>query len=180
MRLIKSLCCAAACIFLSTAALGQNLTPEELEMVKKFQRHPKLGLPRGIVAATPAETTEPSKADYVEVAPEDVVSKMILFDFNSWVLRPDQEAKLISLCNVVKHMEGDSFQVVGHTDASGSELYNEWLSRLRAEAVERHLVENCGIEKNRLRAIGVGEDHLLHPERPMDDGNRRVEFQRSG
>jgi outer membrane protein OmpA-like peptidoglycan-associated protein len=72
------------------------------------------------------------------------------------------------------------FQIIGHTDSSGSASYNQNLSLLRAEEVKRHLVSNCGIEATRLEAIGLGESAPFNPDDPRSDENRRVEFQALG
>jgi OOP family OmpA-OmpF porin len=69
------------------------------------------------------------------------------------------------------------FRIIGHTDASGSDDYNERLSRLRAEEVQRFFVNDCGIEASRLEAVGLGERFLLENVDPNSDQNRRVEFQ---
>ena len=69
------------------------------------------------------------------------------------------------------------FQVVGHTDSSGSASYNERLSQLRAEEVKRFLVNDCGIADTRLQAVGVGEEFPFNKDNTRADENRRVEFQ---
>ena len=63
----------------------------------------------------------------------------------------------------------------GHTDATGEPVYNRRLSRLRAEAVQRHLIRR-GIAADRLRAVGHGADHLLEDMPPTDGRQRRVEL----
>ena len=70
--------------------------------------------------------------------------------------------------------------IIGHTDSSGSASYNQNLSLLRAKEVKRHLVSNCGIEENRLEAIGLGESAPFDADDPRSDANRRVEFQALG
>lgn len=63
----------------------------------------------------------------------------------------------------------------GHTDATGQPAYNHRLSRLRAEAVQRHLIRR-GIAADRLRAVGHGADHLLEDTPATDGRQRRVEL----
>lgn len=67
--------------------------------------------------------------------------------------------------------------LVGHTDAVGALDTNIELSRARAEAVRGLLIENYGVEAERLEAHGIG---FLSPRAPNDgdrgrDLNRRVE-----
>jgi len=68
-------------------------------------------------------------------------------------------------------------EVQGHADERGTNAYNQDLTERRAQAVKRYLT-NKGVESNRLKAKGYGED------KPVDPGhneaawskNRRVEF----
>jgi outer membrane protein OmpA-like peptidoglycan-associated protein len=119
----------------------------------------------------------PTPVVFGKLAPEMQVNAFITFDFDSAALRPDQAPKLAQLCSVMKSSDIALFRIVGHTDASGKDDYNERLSRLRAEEVQRHLVETCGIDPARLEAIGVGERFLFNEDDPRAGENRRVEFQ---
>lgn len=70
------------------------------------------------------------------------------------------------------------FVIAGHTDDRGSEAHNLRLSRQRAEAVRRYLVERGGVAEERLLIEAHGENAPLLGEesefaRAM---NRRVEF----
>lgn len=60
-----------------------------------------------------------------------------------------------------------------HTDAKGSERYNQWLSVRRAQAVRTHLVAK-GVDRNRLMPEGRGARDLLYPDAPYAAANRRV------
>ncbi|MGV6847137.1 MAG: OmpA family protein [Marinibacterium sp.] len=118
--------------------------------------------------------------DYFAV-PEDMqINLRIAFDFDSAELRTDQEPKLVDMCLAMRTSPVHQFHIIGHTDAVGSESYNMNLSLLRAEAVRRYLVNDCGIATDRLRSVGLGESVLLRPEQPRADVNRRVEFQALG
>ena len=89
-------------------------------------------------------------------------------------------AKLASLCEAMKAVDVSVFQIIGHTDSSGSASYNENLSLLRAKEVKRHLISSCGIASERLEAIGLGESAPYNADDPGSDVNRRVEFQALG
>ena len=128
-------------------------------------------------ATVPTATTEPT---YVAVQKEDQVNVQISFDFDSAALRADQKPKLATLCQVMKSVDVSVFQIVGHTDSSGSAAYNQKLSLLRAQEVKRHMVSDCGISENRLQAIGAGESAPYNANDPRADENRRVEFQALG
>ena len=66
--------------------------------------------------------------------------------------------------------------VYGHTDASGAAAYNLTLSKARAEAVVRYLVERFGLEAARFRHEGYGEERLLEGLAPNAAAHRRVEI----
>ena len=70
------------------------------------------------------------------------------------------------------------FQVSGHTDDQGTESHNMELSRRRAENVREYLVEEGGIEEDRLMIEAYGESQPLMPDRSAFARrmNRRVEF----
>ncbi len=105
------------------------------------------------------------------------VNIRIEFAFDSAALDDVQKPKLQKLCNVMKGSDINLFRIIGHTDASGTDDYNERLSRLRAEEVQRFFVNDCGIDAGRLEAVGLGERFLLEDTDPDSDQNRRVEFQ---
>lgn len=119
----------------------------------------------------------PQNVVFGELDTELQVNVRIEFAFDSAALSDDQLPALTQLCNVMKGSDIKLFRIAGHTDASGSDSYNEKLSLLRAEEVQRHMTTNCGIKASRLEAIGLGERFLFDPANPGADGNRRVEFQ---
>jgi len=117
---------------------------------------------------------------YVPVEKSDQINVMVSFDFDSAALRKDQTPKLATLCQVMQTVDVQLFQIVGHTDSSGSAEYNQNLSLLRAQEVKRYLVNDCGISEDRLVAIGAGESAPFDADDPAGDINRRVEFQALG
>lgn len=113
---------------------------------------------------------------YQEIDLADQVNIRVNFDFDSAVLRDDEKPKLSELCKALAGIEG-VFRIVGHTDAAGTDAYNEKLSLLRAEEVKRYLVADCNLPADRLQAVGVGERFLFDANDPRSEENRRVEFQ---
>jgi OOP family OmpA-OmpF porin len=67
---------------------------------------------------------------------------------------------------------------VGHTDAIGTDSYNQRLSVRRAEAVKAYLVSK-GIEKNRVYTEGKGEKQPVADNKTAEGRakNRRVEIE---
>ena len=105
------------------------------------------------------------------------INLRIEFGFDSAALSPSETPKLAAMCEALQTSPVELVQIVGHTDASGSDEYNERLSVLRAEEVARHLTEECGIAPSRLKPVGLGERFPLDAGNPRADENRRVEFQ---
>lgn len=130
-------------------------------------------------AKPPTETVVSSNetATLVKMPEGMGVNIRIEFAFDSAALDDVQKPKLQKLCNVMRTADIQLFRIIGHTDASGSDDYNERLSRLRAEEVQRFFINDCGIAANRLEAVGLGERFLLEDYDPDSDQNRRVEFQ---
>lgn len=125
--------------------------------------------------------TQVAAAPSYEAVPQaEQVNLKIRFDFDSAALREDEKPKLAAMCDAMKSVDVAKFQIIGHTDSSGSDSYNQNLSLLRAQEVKRHLVSSCGIPENRLEAIGLGESAPFDPSDPRSDANRRVEFQALG
>ncbi|MCV2869183.1 OmpA family protein [Defluviimonas sp. WL0002] len=159
-----------------------ELTAEEIAELFAKQKTRGLVLAPSTAATTVTDTaaaaaTEPA---YQPVAAEEQINLSISFDYNSSSLRADQTPKLATMCEVMKSVDVNRFQVIGHTDSSGSEAYNQSLSEARAEAVVQYLVNDCGIAADQLMAVGAGESSPLDAANPGADVNRRVEFQALG
>jgi OOP family OmpA-OmpF porin len=121
------------------------------------------------------------KTTEVSFDPNISVDIQIEFDFDSAAISNSQQPALDQICRVMTQASDIGlFRIVGHTDSSGSDLYNERLSTLRAEEVGRHLVDICGISPTRLDMVGYGERFLAMPNDPEAAENRRVEFQALG
>jgi OOP family OmpA-OmpF porin len=77
-----------------------------------------------------------------------------------------------------EHAEIEHIRVEGHTDSQGKAKANQKLSAQRAEAVRTYLVENDGIDPERLMAEGFGDTQPI-ADNDTEEGraqNRRVEF----
>ncbi len=127
------------------------------------------------VNSTPADQNKPLVIGVLE--PELQVNLRISFGFDSAAIATSEKPKLTQMCNVMKSSDIKLFRVIGHTDSSGSDAYNERLSVLRAEEVARFLVDDCGMAPTRLETIGLGERFLFDANDPDAEENRRVEFQ---
>ena len=69
-----------------------------------------------------------------------------------------------------------AFLIAGHTDAKGTDEYNQKLSEQRANAVRDHLMFFYEVAPERVTAVGYGKQRLLKPEDPENAANRRVQI----
>ena len=104
------------------------------------------------------------------------LSSDVLFPTNSSYLTDKAKVELAKLAKLMKEDKGKKIRVDGHTDATGTEEYNVWLSDKRAASVKKFL-EEAGVSGSRISTKGFG------PSKPVSDNktpegrqkNRRVE-----
>jgi len=99
------------------------------------------------------------------------------FEPSSAVLTDDGKEKLVPVVDFLTNQPDVQMIVVGHTDAQGSETYNQKLSEGRAEAVAEYL-ESRGIAHARLNSRGRGESQPIADNKTAEGRalNRRVEL----
>lgn len=105
------------------------------------------------------------------------LSNEVSFDFDSAAIKPAFKPTMYKLAEVLKKYDRNEITIIGHTDATGPESYNQQLSERRAVAVRDELVM-LGVPSSRLRAFGRGElepraDNVSEAGRQL---NRRVEI----
>lgn len=109
---------------------------------------------------------------------ENLFAMRIQFEFDSTAVVPaslpllDSVGEMMTLPDVA----GRSIIVEGHTDASGTEPYNDELSKRRADAIKRYLVASFDLDPSRLVITGKGESSPHDRDDPYDAINRRVVF----
>ena len=144
--------------------------------VRSFQGHtPSTDeLIEGLKPEAPAVRTRGLRP--VEASKPKAVSLMVQFEFGSAQLSPDAKQVLDNLGAALKspQLGGDKFLIEGHTDAVGSEEYNQRLSDARARSVKEYLTTH-GVEPDRLGTVGRGENSLLDKTDPGAALNRRVQ-----
>jgi outer membrane protein OmpA-like peptidoglycan-associated protein len=107
-----------------------------------------------------------------------ITLKGIYFDFNKATIKPESKPALDNAAKILGDNPTIKVEIQGHTDSVGSAEYNLSLSDKRAWAVVNYLVQNYGIDINRLTAKGYGKtmpiaDNSTEAGRAL---NRRVEF----
>ncbi len=123
-------------------------------------------------AAAAARASAPETASAAEA-----VGFRINFALNSAVVPQSALVFVERIAELMREQPELRLQVEGHTDALGSDAYNLDLSRRRAMAVATYLVEQQGVEAERLVVVGFGEQAPL-TENAFDPRNRRVQFTR--
>jgi len=101
----------------------------------------------------------------------------ITFNVDSTQVMPEFRDVLSSVALVLKEYDKTLIEVVGHTDSSGSDRYNQLLSERRAGAVAEVISRN-GIRYVRLATAGYGERYPI-ADNNSESGrriNRRVEL----
>lgn len=101
----------------------------------------------------------------------------IRFDYNSAEISKESTQAVQELGKALSQasLKGQTFVVAGHTDAQGTEEYNQGLSERRADTIKRVLVEKYGINGSDLVTVGYGESKPKEASAPTDPANRRVQ-----
>lgn len=178
-------CAACACFLLiSPPALAQSddgggnwQVPGEFQVPRDTWQVPgEFQIPKGIDAVKDVEGT----ACLRRIA----VVADALFDFDSADLRPDAEETLEAARVKITEAGDGTVTIVGHTDAKGTDAYNDRLSEQRATTVRDWLVARGAIPPG-AGIDGRGEREPIAPNENADGSdnpegrqlNRRVEIE---
>lgn len=103
--------------------------------------------------------------------------KTIQFDYNSAELMEESFAELDKVVRLLLINPELRIELSAHTDDSGSDRYNDLLSRKRGEAARTYLIRH-GVSPDRVTATGYGKRKPLVPNDSDEHRamNRRVEF----
>jgi outer membrane protein OmpA-like peptidoglycan-associated protein len=99
----------------------------------------------------------------------------ILFDTGRATIKPESEAPLGTVIELLKGDPALKLEIQGHTDNVGGKDTNQKLSRDRAESVKAYLVKG-GVVAARLTTAGFGDTQPV-ADNGSEDGrarNRRV------
>lgn len=102
----------------------------------------------------------------------------IYFDTGEARIKENSSEALATTADFLKEKQDKKYLVVGHTDNTGDYLMNMELSESRAEAVVQKLIDEYGISREQLTAVGVGPASPLLSN-STEEGrskNRRVEI----
>jgi chemotaxis protein MotB len=105
----------------------------------------------------------------------------VLFDSGAAELKPEGQATLIEVVQILRNIEGRHFQVAGHTDnvpIRSRRFPSNWeLSSARAVTVTRFMIEQ-GMPADRIAAVGYADTQPVDSN-DTEQGrarNRRIEI----
>jgi outer membrane protein OmpA-like peptidoglycan-associated protein len=101
----------------------------------------------------------------------------ITFDVDRYDVKPQFQSTLNEVAQTLSQYNQTYIDVLGHTDSTGSDAYNQSLSERRAQSVANYLASR-GVAPARMATRGFGESQPI-----ADNGteygraqNRRVEI----
>lgn len=105
------------------------------------------------------------------------IASDVSFDVDSAQIKPDALNTYAKIANVLKTYDKTVIHVVGHTDSTGSDEYNQSLSERRAASVASYM-GGQGLPGTRVRQEGRGEREPVANNSTADGRkkNRRVDI----
>lgn len=108
---------------------------------------------------------------------------VLYFDFDQDTLAPRTQRQLSIVSQILKTDPDKQLTLSGHTDALGTETYNEQLSKRRAKVVKEFLVET-GVAERQIVTLAKGQSQPRRPNFTKSGGdnpdgrraNRRAEI----
>ncbi|WP_229496674.1 OmpA family protein [Massilia polaris] len=117
-------------------------------------------IPEPVAAAPVVEPAPAVAAAPVAVSEKVTFAAEALFDFDKAIVKPEGKQALDELVSKLQGMQTEVMIAVGHTDAVGSDAYNQKLSLSRAEAVKAYIVSK-GLTPSRVYTEGKGESQPI-------------------
>jgi outer membrane protein OmpA-like peptidoglycan-associated protein len=101
----------------------------------------------------------------------------LLFAYDSDAIQGSARDNLANLSESLRKYQDTDVLIVGHTDATGSDNYNQTLSERRASSAANFLAAN-GVTRARVRTAGRGEVEPIDSNESAEGRaqNRRVEI----
>lgn len=154
---------------------GKWQKPGEIQQPKgPWQKPGEIQVPKGIQAIR----AQDDKCEHRLIVGADA-----LFEFDKAILSSDAKATLSTLGPMIQKAGKHPILVEGHTDAIGTDSYNQDLSERRAKAVRSWLLEEHYLDETASRTQGFGKMRPIAPNAKADGSdspegrqkNRRVE-----
>ncbi|CEO41994.1 OmpA family protein [Photobacterium kishitanii] len=127
----------------------------------------------GAPAAVAPVVTEVVEATTIQLEP---ISAAMPFAFDSDKLSAEDKQRLDPIAQRLVNFPEAQLVVIGHTDSTGAEAYNQNLSEQRALTVATYLTKHFNIDPSRVSAEGRGE---LDPAASNDTTEGRAQNRRA-
>ncbi len=131
------------------------------------------------IAPLPEEDETDEVSESARRSPPDVSRTEVFFDYDSSEIGRDAYRRLRALADSLRGRSIKAVSIEGHACAHGPAWYNYRISRERALAVKRFLVENADIPEDAIEVSYFGEERLLYPERPESESVRAPEVRKN-
>ena len=104
-------------------------------------------------------------------------SKIVYFDFDSFVIKPDFQSVIAAHARFVKGQSSRKVAIEGHTDEIGGREYNLALGQKRADAV-RDALAILGVSQSQMESVSFGKEKpaIVGTDEAAYAKNRRAEI----
>lgn len=85
------------------------------------------------------------------------VSRVVYFDFDSYVIKPEFQAVIEAHARFIKASPARRAVIEGHTDERGGREYNLALGQRRADAIKKQLVL-MGAPESQIESVSLGKE----------------------
>ena len=109
---------------------------------------------------------------------EDEIRKSIFFGGGSYYIDENQIKELYYwLDSIPNLLEKFDIHLISHTDPIGGKEYNEWLSKMRSQAVEQVILKRGDINERKISSKDWGLDNPVYSNQTFQgmQMNRRVD-----
>jgi outer membrane protein OmpA-like peptidoglycan-associated protein len=109
---------------------------------------------------------------------EDEIRKSIFFGGGSYYIDENQIKELYHwLDSIPNLLEKFDIHLISHTDPIGGKEYNEWLSKMRSQAVEQVILKRGDINERKISIKDWGLDNPVYSNQTFQgmQMNRRVD-----
>ena len=162
-------------LFFSSPALAQFVSSEQI--IRALITPPtsladKLRLTRSLTLGNPGFVLTSAQSK------PSIDLHEIYFEYNSAAITAEAEPQLRALGVALSdsRLRGSNISIGGHTDAVGSDAFNQNLSERRAAAIKWYLADEFGLAPADLHAVGYGKRQPKNKADVFAPENRRVEI----
>lgn len=129
--------------------------------------HLKPAAPVVEVEPVPEVVVQPEPEQPKEITEDLKMELRVFFDINKSNIKPQYKPEIAKVAEKLVEYPNATAQIEGHTDNTGPRKLNERLSLARANSVKSSLVNEFGIDANRLSTQGFAWDQ------PIADNNTK-------